>query len=70
MAFGHAWTEIYGESGWQIKDATLPERSDNTNKIRYLPVSLVTDEGPGYNYSMINMLHTMPMKITGMANTE
>ncbi len=70
FAFGHAWVEIFGDSGWQIKDATLPELSQNAKKIRYLPISLLLDEGPGYNFSMMQALNTMPRKITGLANTD
>lgn len=70
LAFGHAWTEIYIDSGWQIKDATLPEGSNKTSKFRYLPISLIRDEGPGYNFSMADMLQTMPIKIAGIENTE
>lgn len=44
QAFGHAWTEILGDRGWQVLDATPFE--DGT-AIGYLPQGALRDEGPG-----------------------
>lgn len=42
-AFGHAWVELHDGRGWSIADATpLPAG------VRYVPLSVLEDEGPGY----------------------
>lgn len=42
-AFGHAWTELHDGREWRTADGTrLP------GVVRYLPLSTVVDEGPGY----------------------
>jgi transglutaminase-like putative cysteine protease len=41
--FGHAWTEIHDGAAWRTADATgLPAG------VRYLPLGVMADEGPGY----------------------
>jgi len=67
-AFGHAWTEVHGESGWQIKDATMPVLGANSASVRYLPISPLQDEGPGYSFSMMQTLYRMPTRISDVAN--
>jgi hypothetical protein len=42
-AFGHAWAEIHDGAAWRTADATpLPAG------VRYLPLGVLADEGPGY----------------------
>jgi transglutaminase-like putative cysteine protease len=42
-AFGHAWAEIHDGTAWRTADATpLPAGA------RYLPLGVLSDEGPGY----------------------
>ena len=47
-AFGHAWVEVYGGSGWRPADAAFPGHEPMV----YLPLELVTDEGPGFSLSI------------------
>jgi transglutaminase-like putative cysteine protease len=48
-SFGHAWAEIYRGGRWQIADAAFRQ----TDKLVYLPLELLSDEGPGYALSMM-----------------
>lgn len=42
-AFGHAWAELHDGAAWRAADATsLPAG------VRYLPLGVLSDEGPGY----------------------
>jgi transglutaminase-like putative cysteine protease len=45
-AFGHAWTEYHDGQSWQLADAT--NVGETAEKIRYVPVRVMKDEGPGY----------------------
>jgi len=47
-AFGHAWSEVYVKSGWRRADAALP----GDLPLVYLPLELITDEGPGFAMSI------------------
>jgi transglutaminase-like putative cysteine protease len=49
LAFGHAWAEVFRAGRWQRADAafTHPE------KLIYLPLELVSDEGPGFALSLM-----------------
>jgi hypothetical protein len=44
-SFGHAWAEVHDGSGWRVLDAALDR---DTGALHYLPLGLLTDEGPGY----------------------
>jgi hypothetical protein len=70
LAFGHAWTEIHNGSAWQIEDATMPAADIEPGNVRYLPVSLLDNEGPGYGFSMLYSVQAMPSKITGLGNPD
>jgi hypothetical protein len=70
LAFGHAWTEIHDGTDWQIKDATLPDADGGPGNVRYLPLSTLDDEGPGYAFSMLYGVQAMPSKITGLGNPD
>jgi len=69
-AYGHAWTEIHDGTRWQIRDATLPADNSSTPRMRYLPVSVLTDEGPGYSFSMLEIVNAMPSRISGVSNQD
>jgi hypothetical protein len=43
LAFGHAWAEVHDGTAWRLVEATPLPRG-----VRYLPLSALTDEGPGY----------------------
>ena len=66
VAFGHAWTEVFEGNEWQLRDATLPSDSDEAARIRYLPLMLLENEGPGYGFAMGSLLLSMPSKITAV----
>jgi len=69
-AYGHAWTEIYIDGNWKIMDATLPSETQISARPRYLPISILEDEGPGYSLSLFGVLASMPSKITGVSNLD
>jgi hypothetical protein len=48
LAFGHAWVEVYAGSAWRPADAAFPGHEP----LVYLPLELITDEGPGFGLSM------------------
>lgn len=69
-AYGHAWTEIHDGDQWQIVDATLPQDVAAAPHIRYLPISILEDEGPGYAFGMFGIMDSMPSKITDVRNSD
>ena len=44
-AYGHAWSEIAVQGSWQVADAALVPIAGS---IRYLPLGVLENEGPGY----------------------
>jgi len=48
-AFGHAWVEVHGETGWRAADAISPP--EGASMLR-LPLAVISDEGPGYGLSV------------------
>ncbi len=68
--FGHAWAEIHDGESWQIRDATQPQTEPGLRHVRYLPVGILDNEGPGYFLSMADAIVSFPTRITGVANTE
>ncbi len=67
-AFGHAWTEIHDGERWTIRDATRPDASPDVRQLRYLPMAILDDEGPGYFMSLLNTMMSMPVRISGVGN--
>ena len=63
MAAGHAWNEIFYDDRWQVHDATLPLESDDVDRVFYLPLSYMTDEGPGYAMEMMEFAFLRPQKV-------
>jgi transglutaminase-like putative cysteine protease len=57
-AFGHAWTEIYEGTKWHRADATRIHKRmrEQGKRVRYLPVLMITDEGPGYEFKYVSAL--------------
>jgi len=49
MSFGHAWAEIYRDRRWEPADAAFRGREPRV----YLPLELLSDEGPGYGLAMM-----------------
>jgi hypothetical protein len=52
-AYGHAWAEIDAGAGWQVADAALPAMGAS---VRYLPLGVLEDEGPGYMMSVVRLM--------------
>ena len=67
-AFGHAWTEIHDGERWRIRDATLPGAAPDVRQLRYLPMAILSDEGPGYFLSLLNTMMSMPARISDVGN--
>jgi transglutaminase-like putative cysteine protease len=60
-AYGHAWSEIHDGTLWQPADGT---RLDRAGPVRYIPMTAVADEGPGYEFRLFGKLvSTWPKKI-------
>lgn len=53
-ALGHAWTEIHRQRHWIPVDAT--PISEEARDPVYLPIALVSDEGPGYALGLARSL--------------
>lgn len=70
FAYGHAWSEIHDGTNWQIEDATMPELGPSIHQVRYLPVAILDDEGPGFSLAMFRAINSLPAKITGFANQD
>lgn len=52
-AYGHAWTEIWTGDSWLVTDATNIARD---MKVVYLPLSVLSAEGPGFMVKVITSL--------------
>jgi len=52
QAFGHAWTELHSDTGWQLVDATPIE---GATVVGYLPQGELLDEGPGYAMDLLRI---------------
>ena len=52
-AFGHAWSEMLEDGQWHVADAAL---FDLQAAIRYVPITLMEDEGLGYAMSLMGVL--------------
>jgi len=56
VAMGHAWVEIYRDGAWRAADAIRPEKGASMLR---LPLSVISDEGPGYMLSLMDALATL-----------
>jgi transglutaminase-like putative cysteine protease len=63
-AYGHAWAEIDGGSGWQVADAALAPQEVN---VRYLALGVLDDEGPGYMMSVARPMHSWVRRVSVLA---
>ena len=52
-AYGHAWTETLEGGHWRVADAALARAPD---PVRYLPLGVLEDEGPGYAMNVARLL--------------
>jgi transglutaminase-like putative cysteine protease len=55
---GHAWAEVHDGRHWQISDATGLE----ADRVRYLPLGVLRDEGPGYVIGAWSVLSPLDVK--------
>ncbi len=62
---GHAWTKIYYEKKWVLADATRPDTiADQAPKgLQYIPLMQMTNESPGYTFSLLNLNSVFPSKV-------
>lgn len=51
-AYGHAWTELEQGGLWVVADAAL---QDQQAQVRYMPLGLLVDEGPGYSLDLVRI---------------
>jgi hypothetical protein len=51
-AYGHAWTDMQENGKWVVADAAMLEMAAN---VRYIPMSLMEDEGMGYVMSLAGL---------------
>ncbi len=56
---GHAWAEIHDGRRWQVADAT---DLDGPERVLYLPLGVVRDEGPGYAVNAWSVLTPLDVK--------
>jgi transglutaminase-like putative cysteine protease len=63
VAYGHAWTEIHGDDGWQLADATRPQHNLPNATTHYLPLLEIDNEGPGYYLSVLKFAALQPARI-------
>jgi transglutaminase-like putative cysteine protease len=59
-AFGHAWAERRAGDRWVVADATLEAGDD---RVRYLPIGYVEDEGVGYATSLMRHMRAWVSKV-------
>jgi hypothetical protein len=63
-AYGHAWAEIDGGSGWQVADAALAPQGVN---VRYVALGVLEDEGPGYMMSVARLMPAWIRRVSVIA---
>lgn len=63
FSFGHAWTEIHDGEEWHIADATRPEIDAPDAWLRYLPMTELGDEGPGYTLAIMQFAMVQPSRV-------
>ena len=61
--FGHAWTEIHDGEAWQVLDATMPGHDFPEAVFRYLPMSALDNEGPGYTMQLVEFAAAVPRRV-------
>jgi transglutaminase-like putative cysteine protease len=59
-AFGHAWVETQQDGKWVVADAALY----GVSNVRYLPLGLIEDEGPGFALGIVEMTQAWTKQVT------
>ena len=70
MALGHAWTEIHNGDAWKIADATRPDVQLPGAKLRYVPLVVLDNEGPGYALQVANFTSVYPVRVDQVRSVE
>jgi len=65
-AYGHAWTEIADGAVWRVADAALASVAGD---VRYLPLGVIDDEGPGYAMSVARVLPVWVRRVVVLASS-
>jgi Transglutaminase-like superfamily len=63
-AYGHAWAEIAYGLAWQVADAALASAA---GEVRYLPLGVIDDEGPGYAMSVARVMPVWVRRVIVLA---
>ncbi len=63
QAYGHAWTQVWQEGGWQLLDATEPQRNVDSANLYYIPLGLIEDESPAFAINMVRITMRFPSRI-------
>lgn len=63
-AYGHAWAEIADGLAWQVADAALAAA---VGEVRYLPLGVIEDEGPGYAMSVARVMPVWVRRVIVLA---
>jgi transglutaminase-like putative cysteine protease len=63
-AYGHAWAEIADGVAWQVADAALASAAED---VRYLPLGVIDDEGPGYAMSVARVMPVWVRRVIVLA---
>jgi transglutaminase-like putative cysteine protease len=64
-AYGHAWAEVAAGDTWEVGDAALAAAVDD---VRYLPLGVLDDEGPGYAMGVARLMPGWVRRVTVLAS--
>ena len=64
QVFGHAWNEILESDAWRVHDATRPKSDPAVQRVFYLPLTKLENEGPGYAMSVIEFALRRPTALS------
>jgi Transglutaminase-like superfamily len=59
-AYGHAWVEMREAGAWVLRDSALAKQPE---PVYYLPTWVMTDEGPGYQFGMLETAGRLPRRL-------
>lgn len=59
--FGHAWAETRENGHWVVADAAL---KGGSGVMRYLPLGILSDEGPGFQVAIMHLTPTWVQRVT------
>ncbi|MEM7099647.1 MAG: transglutaminase domain-containing protein [Pseudomonadota bacterium] len=61
-AYGHAWNEVHFDGAWRLLDATRGH-PDGHRRLFYLPLRILTNEGPGYAKGLMDFIQVRPDRL-------